>query len=270
MSIDGGTSGAVSNDAVYGERLAAWRKRTEWPMAAASVIFLIAYAWTEIASLTEAEGRFANIVMWAVWGLFVIEYVVNLVLAKRRWRWFYRHLLDLAVVVLPVFRPLRLLRLVALATAFHRFMGGAARGRVVIYVVSYGSVLVLMSSLAVLGAEKNAPHATIVSFGDALWWAAETISTVGYGDFYPVTVSGRLIATVLMLASLGIIGTVAGTLTSWLVEHVARRETRDERVTQRHIEQLMNELTEIKAMVAEGRTPAPAPVTDGGVTGATP
>jgi voltage-gated potassium channel len=228
---------------------ARWQKITLWPTIIASVIFLVAYAWSEIARLSEDQSRFANIVMWAVWVVFVVDYVVNLVLAERRWQWFYRHLLDLAVVVLPVFRPLRLLRLVSLATTFHRFMGGAARGRVAVYVVSYGSVLLLMTSLAVLGAERGQPHANINTFGDALWWACETITTVGYGDFYPVTFEGRLIAVVLMIASLGIIGTVAGTLTSWLVEHVSTQQQRDERVTQAHIAGLMTELDEIKSML---------------------
>jgi voltage-gated potassium channel len=239
-----------------------WQKLIQWPLIAASIVFLVAYAWTEIAQLKESADDFAEAVMWAVWSLFVVDYVANLVLAKRRWRWFYRHLLDLAIVVLPVFRPLRLLRLISLATVFHRFMGGAARGRVAVYAISYGSVLVLMASLAVLGAERDASGSKIKNFGDALWWACETITTVGYGDMYPVTLEGRVIAVVLMVASLGIIGTVAATLSSWLVEHVAARDQLEQRVTRCHIEEVLTELEQLKGMMAaaqvRGEDPKPS------------
>ena len=60
----------------------------------------------------------------------------------------------------------------------------------------------------------------IESFGDALWWAMATVMTVGYGDMYPVTAAGRLIATALMIAGIAVLGVVTASLASWLIERV--------------------------------------------------
>ena len=73
--------------------------------------------------------------------------------------------------------------------------------------------------------EQNTPGANITAFADALWWAVATITTVGYGDFYPVTQLGRFVAAGLMIGGIAVLGIVTAAVASWLVEHVAA-ETR--------------------------------------------
>jgi voltage-gated potassium channel len=75
-------------------------------------------------------------------------------------------------------------------------------------------------SLAVYAAERRAPGATITSFGDSVWWAMETISTVGYGDLIPITVPGRIYASMLMLGGMVIVGLTTATVVSFLGERV--------------------------------------------------
>src|SRR4029450_14033717 len=65
------------------------------------------------------------------------------------------------------------------------------------------------------------PHATVRTGGDALWWAVVTITTVGYGDKYPVTLGGRVTAVFVMVAGVGIIGALASILSSLLVSPAA-------------------------------------------------
>ena len=77
--------------------------------------------------------------------------------------------------------------------------------------------MLVSSSLAVLQFESRSPDANITTGGDALWWSAVTITTVGYGDFYPVTTLGRLAGVLVMLAGVGIIGALASILASLLV-----------------------------------------------------
>lgn len=235
-----------------------WQRLTEWPLIVAAIAFLVAYAWTVLGDIPPAHDQVQNAVMWAAWALFGIDYVVNLVLVRQRWRWFSRHLLDLAIVVLPVLRPLRLLRLLSLVRIFHRFAGSAFRGRVALYVFSYGTVLVFMAALAVLDAEQNVPGSHITTFGQALWWACVTITTVGYGDIVPVTFVGKLIAVALMISGIGIIGTVAATVASWFAQQVDRSEKREERATRKHIDALMAEIVELKGMVAAVHASLPA------------
>ena len=68
-------------------------------------------------------------------------------------------------------------------------------------------VLVIFSSITVLELEASSPNANIKTAGDAMWWAYATITTVGYGDKYPVTAGGRILAAILMTAGIGLFGT---------------------------------------------------------------
>ncbi|WP_431277876.1 potassium channel family protein [Leifsonia poae] len=181
---------------------AGWRKLTEWPLAIAAAVFLVAYSYEVIS---EPDGKFAEVVIAATWLVFLIDYVINLVLAKPRWRWFYTHLLDLAIVVLPMLRPLRLLRLVTLLAILNRTAGAAFRGRVIIYAAGASTLLVYVAGLAVLDAERGA-GGSIQTLGDALWWAFVTITTVGYGDYFPVTPAGQFVAVGVMIGGIALIG----------------------------------------------------------------
>lgn len=198
-----------------------WARTTEWPLTVAALVFLAAYAWEVLGDLQGTARQTAELVIAVVWVLFVIDYVVSLLIAERRWTWFITHLFDLAVIVLPMMRPLRLLRLVTLLRVLQRTSGTALRGRIVTYVIGGVVLLVFVGSLAILDAERNAPGAGIANFYQALWWTFVTITTVGYGDLSPVTVRGRLIAVGLMIGGIGLIGVVTGTLASWIVEVVS-------------------------------------------------
>jgi voltage-gated potassium channel len=76
--------------------------------------------------------------------------------------------------------------------------------------------------VAVLDAERDAPDATITTFPDAVWWTLTTISTVGYGDRYPVTVEGRVVAAALMVAGIALLGVVTASIASWFVDNLRR------------------------------------------------
>jgi voltage-gated potassium channel len=114
-------------------RLQRFEERTEWPLAIAATIFLAAYSVEVIGQPTGGWARALDMVMVITWALFVVDYAARLYLAPHRPRWFVRHLLDLAIVALPLLRPLRLLRLVVLLAALQKAIGGAIRGRVVVY-----------------------------------------------------------------------------------------------------------------------------------------
>lgn len=79
-------------------------------------------------------------------------------------------------------------------------------------------VLILFGSIAILHFEGGS-NGNITNAEDALWWAFVTITTVGYGDFYPVTSGGRVVAALLMIAGIGLFGTYSGFVASWLIDH---------------------------------------------------
>ena len=200
-------------DPAYDEPLVTtWERRADWPLTALAVVFFWGYAWSVLdTTISPGTHRWLDALLWATWALFTADYVARLLLARHRWRFVRRHLLDLVVIVLPMFRPLRVLRLVTVLVALNRQVHGDFRGRVGIYVGGAIALVALAASLAVYDAERQHPDASITSFGDALWWTITTITTVGYGDRYPVTWQGRLVAAMLMVAGIALLGTVTAT-----------------------------------------------------------
>lgn len=207
--------------------------------------FLGAYAWPILdPRLSPAAASFCLVVQWVAWAAFAGDYLVRLRLAPRKWLFVRKNLLDLAVIALPLLRPLRLLRLVVLLRIFNRSATLGLRGRVSAYVAGGAVLLALVAALAVLDAERDNPDANITSIGDALWWACTTMSTVGYGDRYPTTTLGRLVAVGLMVSGIALLGTVTATLASWLSDRV--RVEVDEKS-----DDLAAEVAQLRAQIAE-------------------
>lgn len=222
-----------------GER---WEQRTEWPLAAVAVVFLVVYS---VQVLSRPHGQEAHILWllgWAAWGLFVVDYAARLILATDRRQWLLHHFFDLLIVVLPLMRPLRLVRLVVLFGVLQKAVGNAVRGRILIYTLSTVALLIYVSSLAVFDTEREQPGAKITSFGKALWWAITTVATIGYGDIYPVTVTGRVIAVLLMMGGITLIGVVTAALASWVVQRVAETDRAFQTATAAHIDELRDEI----------------------------
>jgi voltage-gated potassium channel len=205
-----------------GGRLETWESYTEFPLVALALAFLAAYSLQVLLPHADSGWRrsWASIIT-TTWLLFIADYVIRLALAERRWPFIRRNLLDLVSVLLPIFRPLRLLRLVRLLRVLDRRAARSLHGRVAAYVVGSVSLAVYVAAIAMLDAERGRPGSNIESFGDALWWSCATITTVGYGDRYPVTTTGRFIAVGLMIAGIALLGVVTATLATWFVQRVA-------------------------------------------------
>lgn len=205
-----------------------WERRTEVPLILLAVAFLAAYAWQVLDTRMDSDlAGFLTAVSWTVWGAFAVDFVIRLALAEDRPRYALRHWYDVALIVLPVLRPLRLLRLVAFVRVLDRSAASSLAGRVAVYVAGSAVLAVGLGALATLDAEQDARGANILSFGDALWWACTTVTTVGYGDYFPVTTTGRVVAVGLMLVGIGLVGAVTATVTAWILGRVeAEREAR--------------------------------------------
>ena len=230
-----------------------WEDRADWPLTITAVVFLVAYAAPILRpDLAEPLQTICQFVTWAAWALFVVDYAVRLGLSRKRTAFVRGNQFDLSIVLLPMLRPLRLLRLVALLSILDRATGGSMRGRVAIYVVGATSLVLFVASLAVLEVERGAKGATITTFGDAVWWAMTTVTTVGYGDRYPVTTEGRFIAGGLMLAGVALLGIVTASLASWLIDRVREVEEEAQAATRADVAALTAEVRALRAELAEG------------------
>ncbi len=240
-------------------RLARWEQLTSAPLTVAALLFLLAFAAPIVFYRSLSEGTLfaCEAVVWATWGFFVVDYAVRLALAEDRVRYAARHWFDLVVIALPTLRPLRLLRLVTVLRVMNQRAATSMRGQIGLYAAGGAALLAFVGGLAVLDAERADPAATITDLGDALWWATTTMTTVGYGDLYPVTAVGRLVAVGLMVGGVGVLGTVSAMLASWLVSQV----TAEEDVTDRALLAEVRALRAEVASLAAGRVaerPAPA------------
>lgn len=233
-------------------RLDQWERRTEWPLTALAALFLAAYAWQVLDHrATPGLHGVLEVVLWLIWLLFALDYATRLTLAEDKRRFVTTHLFDLLAVLLPVVRQLRVLRLLSVLKVLNRRFAGRFRQRVGVYV---GGVTVLVgacAALAVLDAERDHPDATITTFGDAAWWTLTTISTVGYGDRYPVTWEGRLVAALLMVGGIALLGVITGTIASWLVERLSGVEDSVAEAEQATLAELRQVRAELAALRAE-------------------
>lgn len=153
--------------------------------------------------------------------VFTIDYVGRFIRATNRWKFFYTNIFDLLAIVpfSSIFSLFRLARLASLARIFllfrvvglsgkltrnlHRFFYGTGL-MYVLYIV----IIMLLVASAIFSQAEN------VSFGNAMWWAIVTVTTVGYGDVTPHTMIGRGLAIVLMITGIGLIGTLTSAITN--------------------------------------------------------
>jgi len=178
------------------------------PVLVLGVIFVPILIGTFFLNVSSEAKQALEIAGWAIWVAFAVEYVWLLYLAPDRRRMIGSHKLDLAVILIPFLRPLRFLRVVRMATA------ATGLGRAIVtlrriggrpgfqpFFATVSGVLVVSAGLA-LAFEHEQPGSTLTNFGDALWWSIVTSTTVGYGDHFPVTPAGQVVAVVLMMVGI--------------------------------------------------------------------
>lgn len=197
--------------------------------------------------------------------LFLIDFVVSLVKADDQWRYFATWgWLDLvsSIPMLPaarlgrvarifrvfrVIRGIRATRLVASLVLRHRAENTFLAAALV------GILLTITCSAAMLHFERHVEDGNIKTAEDAVWWSLATITTVGYGDRFPVTIEGRCLAVVLMFAGVGLFGTFSAFLASWFIGGIGQEQTSE-------IEGLRQEIRELLATrtsVDDSKDPSP-------------
>jgi voltage-gated potassium channel len=203
------------------------------PLALASIILVLLTIIQLSRELSPAWSRRVAVLGSAVWGLFLIEFIVKVALAPAKWNYLRRHWLDALIVLLPVLRILRVAELLRTARALSvvRMLilgGGSSSAAIELFrrrrlgQLGFVSLLVILlgAALAFL-LESGVRGGTIRTFGDALWWSAALVTTVG-SELYPATAGGRFLGFFLMLYAMAVFTYFTAALASVLIGGDAR------------------------------------------------
>ncbi len=147
--------------------------------------------------------------------------------------------------MIRTFRILRLLRAFRSGKVLLQFMLRKRSQNTFVTVAVISCFLAMIGSMAILGLEKDVAGSNIKNASDALWWAVVTVTTVGYGDRFPVTDAGRIIAAVLMTAGVGLFGTFTGFIASLFVEPDIKREENQLNELTRELRSLHDRLRQV-------------------------
>src|SRR5947209_14720049 len=186
-------------------------------------------------NLSQTDKDVLIIVEDSLCAIFLLDFFRSLRLAPDKWGYFLKGggwldlLGSIPISAFAIFRFARLFRIVRL---LRKMTGGELRRMftkqlaqsTLLFTLVIALLLVFTISWLVLLAEQSAPNANIKTYHDAVWWAFVTITTVGYGDYYPVTGWGQSLAVILMFFGLGIIGVLSSYLSSTFISLQRRRK----------------------------------------------
>ncbi|WP_314661371.1 ion channel [Rothia mucilaginosa] len=229
------------------KNLAAWEERSSTPMFVASVLYLLAFAAPIMSTrIQEPYDGYLNIIQMILWGLFAADYCIRLYLAPRRLYFITHNLMNLAIVLLPAWRIVSFLAMIYM-TANRQYK---RLSELAVKLFGYTAIFIIMFALAIYSVESSEPGTMIRDLPTAYWWTFTTLATVGYGDVYPVTGIGRVIAVVVMLYGVGMVAVATGALASWIIEKIGGREEQEYPATKADVDDLRQEISELRALLA--------------------
>ncbi len=251
-----GTSPTTGAEATFAsERVAGWLRV---PLIVAALLAIPVIVVQE-SNVEGFWGPLAAILDWAIWGVFAANLVIMLAVVPDRRRWMLNNPLDVLIVILtPPFLPVtmkiarvlpivRLVWLLLLANRLHGLFSlqGLRYAALIVFTVVVGGGVVFV---AVEPGQQ-------LSTWDGLWWATETVTTVAYGDIYPTTVLGRIVATVVMVSGIGFVALLTGALAQRFLyggsDGAAPKPTPSEAEMMRKLGEMSHQLAELQRALRE-------------------
>ncbi|WP_163650394.1 ion transporter [Modicisalibacter sp. 'Wilcox'] len=226
-------------------------------------------------TLSPEVSRLLQYIDLLVCVCFFIDFCLRFRAAKNKWHYMRWGWIDLLASVpagwlmgAKAFRVVQLIRLLRALKSMQLIWRILFRNRAKGFFASAATatlLLVAFGALTMLLVESPNPDSPIDTAEEALWWAIVTVTTVGYGDYYPVTTLGRVVAVLLMVCGVGLFGSFAAYISSLFLADQGERESRQHRADRemmRHLNQqvavLNEEVRTLREMLAR-RYPEMAP-----------
>jgi voltage-gated potassium channel len=242
------SNAAGTQAASRAERMA---RRLQVPLIVAALLALPTIVVQE-SNLGATWQTLASVLDWCIWAMFAANLLIMLVVVPDRRRWLVRNPVDVLIVVLtPPFLPatlklarllpiVRLLWLMAVANRLRNVFSlqGLRYAALIVFTIVVGGGVVFVA----VEPQQN------LSTWEGLWWAAETVTTVAYGDIYPTTALGRIVATVVMTAGIGFVALLTGALAQRFLygEVAAPKPNTNEAEMTKKIEELSLQISQLQ------------------------
>jgi voltage-gated potassium channel len=184
-----------------------------------ALAFLFAFSYPAFVNPVPASTQtLLDIIQWISWIVFAIDLIYGLTNAKSKKQYLKKHPLEVAAVLLPFLRPLRLMRVISFGGLAIQKVAIGRQFAITIKVFLASIFVAYISAVQMTITERAVEGSNIKNFGDGIWWAITTVTTVGYGDRYPTTTEGRFLAVALMIMGISLMGVITASVAAWFVK----------------------------------------------------
>jgi len=184
-----------------------------------ALVYLTAFSYpafvSEISTTTQSR---LEIIQWSTWTLFAVDVVYGVYRAENKKDYLKSHPLEILSIGLPFLRPLRLLRVISFGALVIQKIAVGRQLAITFKVFLFSILVAYIAAIQITITERDVDSSNIKNIGDGLWWAITTITTVGYGDKFPTTSTGRVLAVGLMLVGISLMGVITASVAAWFVK----------------------------------------------------
>ena len=184
-----------------------------------ALCFLIAYSYPAFnETISDSTNHYLGLVQWVCWFAFALDLIYGIWKAEKKKEYLKRHPLEIASVLLPFLRPLRLMRVISFGSLALQKVAIGRQFAITVKVAISALFISYIAAIQITISERSVEGSNIKTFSDGLWWAVTTVTTVGYGDRYPTTSEGRLLAVLLMITGISLVGVITASIAAWFVK----------------------------------------------------
>ena len=184
-----------------------------------ALTFLFAFSYPAfVAEISSSTQNRLEIVQWTTWAIFALDLGIGIWKASDKKKYLKTHPLEILSVALPFLRPLRLLRVISFGALAIQKIAVGKQMAITFKVFLFSILIAYIAAVQITITERGVESSNIKSFGDGLWWAVTTVTTVGYGDRFPTTSVGRVLAVGLMLVGISLMGVITASVAAWFVK----------------------------------------------------